>query len=236
MCSVTDFLPEDWDYGPMHYAQGMRRLWHMSNATLFRLNGLTLVLGGVLGGVASAVHPPDLTDPINVPVHLALYVAIMLIALGLPGLYLRHSEATKVAGLIGMVMLFFGIVFGDTIHSVIEFTVMPVITANPDTAALMHGGPPGLMAPLMIAFPVLLLGQLIFAITWLRAAELPRWPAVVACASVVLVIAGFPFNGTPLRDAGPALLYFSMAIYGWELLAQRQSTAATRLTQAVATR
>jgi hypothetical protein len=47
---------------------------------------------------------------VNIPVHLALYAAVILIALGLPGLYARQAERARVVGLIGTVLLFFGLV------------------------------------------------------------------------------------------------------------------------------
>jgi hypothetical protein len=204
----------------------------MSNSTLFRLSGISLVLGGLLGAVAVALHPSNMIDPVNIPVHLALYSAVMLIALGLPGLYVRQAERSGVVGLIGTVVLFFGLVFADPIHSVLEFTVVPVLAADPATRPLLDGPPPGLMGPLMIAVPVLLIGLIVTAISSVRAGIFPRWPAALGFAAVVMVVAGFALSGpgpseSPVSEIGPALLYLTMAAFGYVLAANRVRTAAT---------
>ncbi len=110
----------------------------MSNSTLFRLSGISLLLGGLLGAVAVALHPSNMIDPANMPVHLALYTAVMLTALGLPALYARQAERAGVLGLIGTVVFFFGLVFADPIHSVLEFTVAPMNAIVPSWNMLVR--------------------------------------------------------------------------------------------------
>jgi hypothetical protein len=126
----------------------------MSTPTLFRLNGISLLLGGLLGAIAVALHPVEMTDPTSVPVHLALYAAVMLVALGLPGLYARHAARTGPLTLIGTVAVFLGLVFADPIHSVLAMTGIPVFAADPATRALLDGPPPGLMGLLLAAVPI----------------------------------------------------------------------------------
>jgi hypothetical protein len=159
----------------------------MSPSILFRLSGISMLLGGVLGTVAVALHPANMTDAVNIPVHLALYTAVMLVALGLPGFYARQAERAGVLGLIGTAALFLGLVFADPIHSVLEFTVIPVLASNPAARPILDGPPPGLMEPLMVAIPVLLIGLVLLAIASLRAGIFPRWPAIMAFATAVMV-------------------------------------------------
>jgi hypothetical protein len=205
----------------------------MSASSLFRLSGISLILGGLLGTFAVALHPSNMIDPANIPVHLALYSAVMLIALGLPGLYARQAERAGVLGLIGTVVLFFGLVFVDPIHSVLEFTVVPMLGADPATRPLLDGPPPGLMGPLLMAVPVLLIGLLVMAIASIRAAVFPRWPAALAVATVVMVVVGFALSGpgpseSPVSEIGPALLYLTLAVYGYVLaINPGRTTAAT---------
>lgn len=199
----------------------------MSSQTLFKLSGLALLIGGALGALAVAFHPANMADPANIPVHVALYTAVVLVALGLPGFYAKQAQHTGLPGLLGFLALFFGVLFADPIHSVLEFTVIPVIAADPALQPLLDGPPPGLMGPLMIFVPVLLLGLLITAIVSLRAGVFPRWPAVVALAAVVLVPLGIAVTGDStesiVSEVGPALLYLSMAAFGYVLLVQRES-------------
>ena len=207
----------------------------MSISVLFRLSGVSLLLGGLLGGLAVAFHPSNMVDPVNVPVHLALYTAVMLIALGLPGLYARQADHAGTLGLAGLVALFMGLVFGDPIHSVLEFTVVPVLAQSAAGPRLLDGGPPGLMGPLMVAIPILLIGLLTTAITSFRAGVLPRWPAVVAVAAVFLVPVGFALSGrgpnaAAIFNVGPALVYLSMAAWGYVLIADSLGSAVVRRT------
>ncbi|MBV9579880.1 MAG: hypothetical protein JO057_14920 [Chloroflexi bacterium] len=99
----------------------------------------------------------------------------MLVALGLQGLYARQSREAGVLGLCGTVLLFFGLVFADPIHSVLAFIVVPVLAADPSTLPLLDGPPPGLIGPLMLAVPVLLVGLVLVGIISWRATEMsPR--------------------------------------------------------------
>jgi FtsH-binding integral membrane protein len=194
----------------------------MSPSTLYRLSGISLIVGGLLGTVAVALHPSNMIDPANIPVHFALYWAVMLTALGLPALYARQAERAGVPGLIGTVLVFFGVVFVDPIHSVLEFTVVPLLGADPATRPLLDGPPPGLMGPLLLAVPVLLVGLLVMAIASFRAGVFPRWPAALAFATVVMVVVGFALSGpqpndSPVSEIGPALLYLTFAAYGYVL-------------------
>jgi hypothetical protein len=119
-------------------------------------------------------------------------------------------------------------VFSDPIHSVLSFTVIPVIAADPALQPLLDGPPPGLMGPLMVSIPVLLLGLLVTAIVSLRARVLPRWPAAVALAAVILLPLGLALSGPDstesiLGEVGAALLYLSMAAFGFVLLTYRDA-------------
>jgi len=133
--------------------------------------------------------------------------------------------------LTGTVVFFLGLVFADPIHSVLVFTVVPVLAADPATQPVLDGPPPGLMGPLMVAVPVLLIGLLVMGITSIRAGILPRWPAAMAFATVVMVPVGFALSGpgpseSPVSEIGPALLYLTMAAYGYVLAANRVRTVA----------
>ncbi|MBV9897138.1 MAG: hypothetical protein JO020_23475 [Chloroflexi bacterium] len=199
----------------------------MPTPILFRLSGASLLLGGLLAAIAMIFHPTDMTDPANVPVHLALYTAVMLIALGLPGLYGRFALQTGRTGLVGIVLLFVGAVFADPIHSVLEFTVVPVIAADPSTRSLLDGPPPGLMGPLMLAIPVLLLGMIVWSVSVIRGKTVPRWPAVMSLAGVAAVMAGMIASGgqpggSTLSEVGPGILYLSLAAFGLVLVTERK--------------
>jgi len=75
----------------------------------------------------------------------------MVILLGLPGFGARLAASAGALGLGAMVVLFLGTAFGDPIHSVLFFTVVPALTASPTGRELFAGPPPGLMDPVQMA-------------------------------------------------------------------------------------
>jgi hypothetical protein len=70
------------------------------------------------------------------------------------------------------------------------------------------------------------------AVAFFRANELPRWPAALAVAAVMATVLGFalagPGEGGPVGEVGPALLYLTMAAYGFVLATNPLGSASTR--------
>jgi hypothetical protein len=159
----------------------------MPTSTLLRLAGVPLTLGGIIGAIVVAIHPHELTDPINAPVHLALFFGALLVLLGWPAVLARQSGRIGILGPLGFVLVFIGLAIDDITHSVLDFSVVPVLAADPSTrpllspdsvttAALMHG-PFGLMQ--MLGLPLIVLGLLAFGVATLRARIIPAWPAAM---------------------------------------------------------
>lgn len=203
----------------------------MAPSTLYRLSGLALLIGGLLSTGSVALHPPDgnMVTAINVPIHVALYAGVMLVLFGLPGLCARVAQRAGALGLVGSVLLFFGLAFEDPMHSVLEFTVVPIIAANPATRSLMDGPPPGLFMPLqMLGVLAIFAGLVVLAVAVLRTGVLPRWLAAPMILTVVLVPLGFAVP--PMRELGPALLYLTLAGLGYPLLSAGRKAAAPMVT------
>ena len=142
----------------------------MPTATLFRLSGAVLTLGAMIGAIVVAIHPHELTDPIDGPVHLALFCGDLLVLLALPAVLARQAGRISILGSIGYVLVFIGLAFDDITHSVLEFSVVPVLASDPTTrpmlapdsatsVALIHG-PFGLM--LAFGLPLIAMGLLAF--------------------------------------------------------------------------
>jgi hypothetical protein len=188
----------------------------MSKSVFDRLSGVALLLGGLVAIVALIFHPSDIAAPRSAPAHVALYAAVMLVLLGLPGLGAAIARRSRVLGLSGMVLLFFGLAFEDPLHSVLAFTVIPVLAANPDTRPLLQGPPPPtLMAFQIGAGPLILLGMIGLAVALWRMDAAPWLVGVLALGVVGVVIA---FAIPPL-GIGPGLIYLSLAVAGAALLA-----------------
>ena len=207
---------------------------HMPTCTLLRLAGLPLLVGGIIGAIVVAIHPNEITDPIDGPVHIALFFGVLLVLLGWPAVLARQASRIGILGPIGFVLVFVGLAVGEITHSVLEFSVVPLLAADPATrpllapdsaisTALMHS-PFGLM--LLLEKPVIALGLVMFAVATLRARTSPRWPAAVQLVAAVTVVLMMVYP--PLGPVGGALFYLGMAAYGAVLLSPIAAFEAVR--------
>jgi hypothetical protein len=211
----------------------------MSPQTLYRLSGASLFLGGLMGTIALLVHPgtptvDTLNDYVRVsqPIHILLFFGIVLIILGLPGVYVRQSGKTKVLGLISMLLLVFGDVLVDLPHTSIEFAAFPALAANAapkEAFALANDVYQSTLWGIIsnAALLLVVISVPFFTIVSLRARVLPRWPAFVLLAFEVLTFASFlPFLPDVIAEHSPALFYLGLASYGFVLLIEKRTAAA----------
>jgi hypothetical protein len=190
-------------------------------------------VGGVLAALVQLIHPADPQSPAQLaayvrasaPVHLLDIGAILLILLGLPAAYAWQSSKAGIAGLIGMLMLFFGLPLFELLHSVLQISAIPALvrmlpdqvfpwwTTMEETTAL------GILQ--QVAQPLLLVGATLFAITTLRAGMVPRWPALLLLAAIVMQI-GKVISGLDALATPAAVVFFlAFAAYGVSLLIAR---------------
>lgn len=171
-----------------------------------RFSGWMLLLGGLIFTVVQYVHLED--TPANLDqmayfvdvamwTHIALTVAITLILLGLPGLFLRQSAKLKWWGWIGLVFVF-AVFMLDNLHSPIQIFQYPVFYGNIVTEADLtaanelvtkhqsYEGPGTYL--MMLIFPFLILGTILTAIAVLRAKQLSKWPAIAQLVLLVFLI------------------------------------------------
>jgi hypothetical protein len=199
---------------------------------LYRLSGAALLLGGTLGAAGQLFHPADPMGPAMLPqyvqasqpLHLILYFAVMLILVGLPGVYARQSGKTGLLGLVGFLLLFFGLPLTDLIHSVVNFTILPTLVAQAPDQAM-----PVMMAAIeeptwailqMLGFPLLGLGVIVFGIATIRARVFPRWTGwLLLAVPVVGIISKFlpvpPEVGTSFDGV---LFYLALVGFGYALI------------------
>ena len=217
----------------------------MSTIKLIRWSGLALMFGGITLATGPFTHPPADTAeyalyPLWVPSHLLGSIALLLIALGLVGLYARQSEKMGLAGLIGFVLTFVGSTLTAGTLLFIDVVVFPFIAAreldwlDAPNGALRASSAFQLAAGLGALS--LLLGLLLFAIITLRARVLPRWGAWLIILTFPLGIVGgvfISFIGALSQEilqtlAGSvfAVIGLGLAAWGWELWSEKSEMVA----------
>jgi hypothetical protein len=198
----------------------------MTTATLSRIASLALLVGGFAGAIVQSIHPESLTDPLSPPVHLGLFFAVTLAVLGVPALVVRQFERGGVLVVVGAALLAVGLLMNDLMHSVLNFTIVPVLASDPSTLPLLAdgswvdqalgNGAFGMF--LTISLPMIVVGVLALSISTLRAGLLPRWPALIHVGALILFPAFFllPIFG----KIEVVLLYLGLAGYGWVLITE----------------
>lgn len=158
----------------------------MSSTNLMRWSGLISILAGILFALAAFVHPAgaDLAayhSPNWVTAHQIGWVSVMLMQLGLVGLYARQVEKTKWLGLVGFVLAFIGTAFAAAIQFM-ESTVLPLVAVEAPTIFVQARTPPTYAVPLFaLGFG---LGYVLFGIATMRAGVLPRWSGLLLSIGV----------------------------------------------------
>ena len=196
----------------------------------FWLPGMALAVGGVVSGICHLFNlesPTDLAHvaqypPLSAPLHLALFAGGLLALAGWVGRFaVRQSGANSIA-LAALICVFIGILCGDLLHSVLEFSVFPIVDQTAPYAL------PGLADATYRSMPVFLLlgtgrilllaGAAAFAWATHRETCMPRWPGIPFALSACLEAAAIlPGTGEPLHSFALASIYFSMAALGLSL-------------------
>jgi hypothetical protein len=195
----------------------------MSPQTLYRLSGISLLIGGLLTALATLpvlFIGDDSTSTIAATAALLRVLGGMLIVVGLPGMYLRQAERVGLLGLVGFLATLFYIlilgVAGDTINA---FIVPFIASAAP---ALLKGSLPSGLGNFFIVGGLLgLVGGILLGIVTLRAAILPRWAGLPLIVGAVLSFIG-NFLPPMISTVGVVLFFVGLAWLGFGVWSYRQ--------------
>ena len=182
--------------------------------TVFRLGGIALAVGSSIAALVWAVHPVSILDPLNSPAHLILYYAMFLFMPGLAAMYAYQANKVWWLGLIGFNLMFIGLPSAELIHTVLSFTIIPALAADPVTAGIV-ASEDLLFGRMVENIPLMLvqMGGILYGIATIRAGVFPRWPAYIFLIGMLLnVISMF----VPALTALPIISVFivSFVIYG----------------------
>ncbi|HEX2097736.1 MAG TPA: hypothetical protein VHF46_01590 [Rubrobacteraceae bacterium] len=192
----------------------------MLSSKLIRWGGLAAMLAGVLLVVAALLDlAVDPDEPVSVMVTRGVYafqsavnlLAVVLLLIGLVGLYARQSEAAGLLGLVGFLVAFLGTALATGFHWATLFIVPSVAVVAP--GFVNEGPPPGFFL-MFITFAV---GWLLFGVATLRAHVYPR-------AAAILLIGGVVFSLLPLPSVD-IVLAVAVAWMGYVLFMERDAAA-----------
>jgi hypothetical protein len=199
----------------------------MSMRLRFRLAGMALVLGGLTAGFCHLFNfdpPTDLNQlaqytRFSEPVHLLLFAGGILVLLGWFGQYALQCSASGALGFGAFLTLFVGILFGDLLHCILEFSVFPVL------AAVVPYALPGLAESTYRSTPLVVLltvgrfltfvGVPATAVSVYRSHVLPAWSAIPFVVTAAMLSLGLvPKLASALGPASAVALYVSLAFLG----------------------
>ena len=186
----------------------------MSSSGLVRWSGLVAMVAGVLLLIAELLELLPIFDDIPFSelaltsiftLQLTLYLAgLILIAVGLVGLYAHQSETVGLLGLVGFLVAFAGTVLFTGFFWANIFVAPALAVGAPEF--LDQGGRfPGFRLSLIIYA----VGWLLFGLASLKARVYPRAPVVALIIGAALDLFGAPLSGLVI-DAAFVWLGFSL--------------------------
>lgn len=195
----------------------------MQSSTFARASAATLVAGGILGALVPVLHPGHgagyYTHPMTAPAHLALFVAVLLVSLGLPWAA-AVAGAGRPSAVGGAAAFFAGLACLDGSHGLIDGAVLPALAARPGWAPLLAAGhgsdhllAGGLLTPLTTAGVALIVaGSLALGSAVARSRVVPRAVGLALALAWVLVPLSMFFPA--LRGVDVAVPYVALAALG----------------------
>lgn len=215
----------------------------IQSKTLFGWSGLAAIAGGLIFAGIQPIHPADELASVTTSLWAVIiglkFVMCLLFLVGFTGLYVRQADKAGWLGLAGFALLAVSW-FLQTGFVFVELFVLPVVAAPLpgfiDSYLGVVNGHPGVMAigALVPTYAVLgvcyLLGGLLFGIATIRAAVLPRWPAVMlAFAAVITPAAALLPHALQRYAAVPMGL--AMIWLGYSLWAEPRTRAVESLSR-----
>ena len=194
-------------------------------SNLVRWSGGAAMAGGVLYALFMFFHPPNepagMDDALWVPVHVVWLVSIVLILLGLVGLYVRYADRMGSLGLVAFLVAFFGnalLVAG----SFVDAFVLPTVAL--ELPKVFEAPPLPLSIALTLTYVLFLLGYVLFGTVIIRSGVLPRWAGLLLAVGAPLFVVGVDTLQL-ITVLGAVLFGVGWAWLGYVLVSDRVGSA-----------
>jgi hypothetical protein len=170
----------------------------MARSTLIRTCaaacvGAALLAIAALVGFVTIVGSDKIADAARdwtfyIPATLALGSAVLL-AIGLPGLYLHQEPRLGAFGATGFVLALAGTILAAGGQWTYVFVVPHFAGVTPE---LVNESTGSVLAGFVLSYAVLALGWILFGLAALRAAVFPRWAALLIVAGAAIAFLPLP--------------------------------------------
>jgi hypothetical protein len=200
----------------------------MSRSRLYRVAGVALIVGGVLGIVAGLLAPSSdnvkdvVASGLFYPAAIGTLVAGVLTVISWPAVYVRQLGPSGWLGFSGFVLVMVGGLMLAVAVPVLQLLALPWLASLPVAQAQIEQGPAafGLFFP--IVGVVLTVGGILFGVGSFRAHVFSRPFAVgFMVAAVLSLVFGFLTLPGPLNSLGQVVIYLALGWAGYELLQRR---------------
>lgn len=208
----------------------------MSSATLYRWSGIILLVGGLVGlvdSLLSAVLYPGhsetaqqiLSAPWLIVTSLFLVWALLL-AISLPGFYLRQAARTGVLGFIGFALIWLGVLLGGVMFASGQLALFPYLAQSVPSGSAVVPQAPLLVFLLLVIGPLLLLfvGAILLGIATMRARVFPRWAGGLLLVAGIVGLISLPAD--ILEPLWNVLFFLALMWFGYALVAQKKESVA----------
>jgi hypothetical protein len=210
----------------------------ITNSGLIRASGLAAIAGGAIFAGIQPIHPPDELASVTTTLWAVIiglkFAMCLFFMIGFTGIYARQAEKAGWLGFVGFALLVVSF-FLQTGYVFVELFVLPIVaSALPgfvDSALGIANGHPGIMniGGMVPTYAVLgvcyLLGGAVFGIATVRAAVLPRWPAIMlAFAAIITPAAALLPHALQRYAAVP--MGIAMIWLGWTLWSEHRRNSA----------
>ena len=199
----------------------------MATHLRFRLAGIGLTLGGLTAVTCHLFSFESSSDVSHLaqyacfgqPVHLLLFASLIVVLLGWFEQYSQQSSDSGVTGFTGFVCVFLGILCGDLLHCILEFSVFPVLGSTVPYAlpgiadATYHSAALGNL--IWAGRCLMSFGSVATAMSICRSRFLPLWAAAPFAVSAALLGLGlFPQLSSSIQPASVPTFYISITVLG----------------------
>jgi hypothetical protein len=195
------------------------------------------LLVGAIGTILSFLliflipGPDGLSGPEAIATNVVAVISGLLLLVGLPALYRAQAKQIGILGLVGVVLLWVGMVLVLLVLSGVQILDLTVPGSIPHPGG--DGPPPLALIPAIVGQILILIGGAIVGITTIRAHVLAAAIGWVILISSVLLLLAAPLNNTGvlgmiIAESARALVFASLAWAGATLSFRGDSTQVSK--------